>query len=159
MHCMRTLPKRFTHTIATIALSLMFLAPHIATAAETYSEHGPVWMTWYARVDEGKMDEYLSFLSKIYVPKVAAWEKAGLLTGFKVLTAKPQSPDDWNIALIYQYKNMAAMDVQGEDWEEAAKAVQKKFEDDEEVQATLKSYESWRKFIGWSKPVREVIWK
>jgi hypothetical protein len=151
--------SRRTAPLATaVAVILTTLTP-IASLAGEDVDKGPVWRTWTARVAEDKMDDYLNYLTKVYQHNMAAWKAAGLLTDYKILVTQPQGVDDPNIFMMFQYKNMAALDAPSALWAEASKKALDQIKDPEARKLMEIDYEAWRTFTGWAPTAREVILK
>jgi hypothetical protein len=137
---------------AAAALTIAALAPTVALADAPL---GPVWRTWNSRVHEDKMEDYLRYLTEVYSYKLAAWKEAGLLTDYRIVIAEPLSKDDWNVSLMYQYKNMAALDVPEKIWDDVGKKAMDKVKDPE-AKAMESEYHEWREFVGWGRMTREL---
>lgn len=145
---------RIAPLAAAIALALTAWVPVVSIAGE--SDKGPVWRTWTARVHEEKMDDYLGYLTKVYKHKLAAWKAAGLITDYRIVVGDQQGEDGPNIFLMYQYKNMAALDAPEELWEKAGKEAVAKITDPEAKKLIDVDYLPWRTFTGWTQTTREV---
>lgn len=143
--------KTWTTALAAVVLGFMTAIP---ASADTGTKNGHVWDVWYARVDEARFDEYLTYLSKIYRHELDGWKKAGLILGYKIITAPASSPDDWNLAILLELENMAALDIPNEKWD----AIEKKaIEHIEGADNTKAGRLAMRRVIG-KRYVREVLW-
>lgn len=113
---------------ALIVIVACLMSSHPVIAEESPVKDGPVWVGWYAHVDEGKWSDYMKFLNKVHRLELNALKKKGLILGYQILQSDARSPDDWNLAILLEYKNMAALDVPAEFLdaveEEASKSVQ-----------------------------------
>lgn len=138
---------------ASMMLFLGLMSPMMTSA---HVKLGPVWRTWNARVSEDKMDDYLLYLTKVYKYKLEAWKQAGLLTDYKIVIADPQTPDDWNVSFMFEYKNMAALDVPEEVWDRIGKKALDSVQD-QQAKKMEDLFPRWRKFVGWGKMTREVV--
>lgn len=136
-----------------MALLLISMGPMVSSAQVKL---GPVWRTWNARVSEDKMDDYLLYLAKVYRYKLEAWKQAGLLTDYRIVVSDPQTPDDWNVSFMFQYKDMAALDVPEEVWDKIGKEALDNVKD-QQAKKMESLYPQWRKFVGWGKVTREVV--
>ena len=58
----------------------------------------------------GMDDDYLKTLSKIYKATNEEAKKQGLILDYKILLGDASTPQDFNILLMKEYKNMAALD-------------------------------------------------
>jgi hypothetical protein len=92
------------------AAALCFL-PLIACAQETrpYTD-GPVVEVTYVRVKPGQLDTYMRHLAGVYRKQMDAFQKAGLVTAYRVYSVTPRSPAEPNVILTVTYPNMAALD-------------------------------------------------
>ena len=93
----------FSMCLAVSALSLNARAED--TRAYSY---GAVTSVFYIHVEYGHFEEYMAWVTSTWVPTMEAERKAGLITGYKVFQAEPQSPEQPNVYLEITYKNMAA---------------------------------------------------
>jgi hypothetical protein len=101
-----TFPLHFTRTV----LLLAALAP--ATAAQQtapYTE-GPVWDLGFIRVHPGMGDDYLNNLRANWKRINDEAKRQGLVLSYKVISAPAANRDDWDLLLMIEYKNMAALD-------------------------------------------------
>ena len=82
-----------------------------ATAGSTapYTE-GPVWIITMVKTKSGMDDDYLRTLAKIFRETNEEAKKQGLIMDYKILLGDAATPQDFNILLMEQYKNMAAFD-------------------------------------------------
>src|SRR5438046_10682596 len=69
---------------------------------------GPVTEVNYIRVEYGHFAEYIDWLNSTWKPTMETMKKAGLIVDYKVFQASPKSPDQPNIFLYLNFKNMAA---------------------------------------------------
>jgi hypothetical protein len=85
-------------------LILLFLAASAlsnstnAQVGRTYNE-GPVIAVTYLKIEYGRFDEYVDWLTTTWKPTMEAKKKAGLIIDYKVFAARPKSPDEPNILL------------------------------------------------------------
>ncbi len=125
-----------------------------AAASDTGTKDGHVWDVWYAHVDEARFDEYLTYLSQIYRHDVDAWKKACLIGSYKIITSPARAPDDWNLAILLELENYAALDIPNEKWDALE---HKAVENIEGVAKTKEGRLAMRRVIG-KRYVREVVW-
>jgi hypothetical protein len=74
-----------------------------------YTE-GPVWGITMVKTKPGMGDDYLKTLAKIYKTTNDEMKKQGLIMDYKVLLGNDANPQDFDILLMVEYKNMAAFD-------------------------------------------------
>src|SRR5438034_5023151 len=78
-----------------------------------YTE-GPVWAVTMVKTKPGMSDDYLKTLAKIYKSTNDEMKKQGLIMDYKVLLGDNSNPQDFDILLMVEFKNMAAFDNQRE---------------------------------------------
>jgi hypothetical protein len=74
-----------------------------------YTE-GPVWDVTMVRTKYGMDDDYLKALAKVFKATSDEAKKQGLIMDYKILIGTPANAQDYNILLMTEYKNMAALD-------------------------------------------------
>jgi len=100
--------------------SLMFLCAFaLSTKAQaqvgvTYDE-GPVTAVTYLKIEYGHFDEYVVWLNSTWKPLQEAKKKAGLITDYKVYSARPKKPEEPNVIFMITYPNMAGFDRRAEE--------------------------------------------
>ena len=82
-----------------------------ATAQSTapYTEGG-VWQITMVKTKAGMGDDYLKALAKIFKTTNEEAKKQGIITDYKILVGGASTPQDYDILLMIQYPNMAALD-------------------------------------------------
>ena len=80
-----------------------------AQSDQPYTD-GPVWQVQFVNAKPGMNQLYLKNLSEGWVKQMRAAKEAGLIIDFKVLQAQNASENDWNLMLMYELKNYAALD-------------------------------------------------
>jgi hypothetical protein len=99
------------------ALASICSAQTTATSSSTatggssapYTE-GPVWAITMVKAKPGMEDDYLKNLANIYRLTNDEAKKQGLIMDYRILIGDASSPHDFNILLMVEYKNMAALD-------------------------------------------------
>src|SRR5881398_4202988 len=112
--------KIFTATliIAAAAVSVCS-AQNSATAAVTttattqstapYTEGG-VWQITMVKTKPGMGDDYLKALAKIFKSTNDEAKRQGIITDYKILVGDAATQQDYDILLMIEYPNMAALD-------------------------------------------------
>ena len=95
-------------TIALFALLAIVSMPKAAQELP-YTE-GSVFEMAFIRTLPGGYDAYMKFLQTEWKKVNEAAKKEGLILSYEVGTASPANKEDWDIVLIIEYKNMAALD-------------------------------------------------
>lgn len=96
---------------ATLVVSLVSMSLAIAAYADElpYTEGSVMDMT-FVRVRPGGSEAYMKFLSTHWKDFNDAAKKDGLVLSYHVITAPAANKDDWDMMLVVEYKNMAALD-------------------------------------------------
>src|SRR5262245_32678162 len=75
----------------------------------TYTE-GPVWTVSMVKTKTGMTDEYLKELAKTVKASLEDAKKQNLVVDYKILLGNDATPQDFNILIMVESKNMAAQD-------------------------------------------------
>jgi len=101
--------KRFVSVAACAALAMVSAGLVRAQSDAPYTE-GPVWGVTMVKTKPGMGDDYLKTLAKIYKSTNDEMKKQGLIMDYKILLGNDSNPQDFDILLMVEYKNMAAFD-------------------------------------------------
>lgn len=74
-----------------------------------YTE-GAVWQITMVKTKPGMGDDYLKALAKIFKTTNDEAKKQGIITDYKILIGDAATQQDYDILLMIQYPNMAALD-------------------------------------------------
>ena len=100
---------------AALFLSLSLPAQSVAQGLP-YTE-GSVWSIGFVKTVPGMTNDYYRNLADNWLKMNEAAKKEGLVLSYKVLYGPAANTDDWDIMLMIEYKNMAAMDGMAEKME------------------------------------------
>ena len=150
---------RTLRILTTFSLVLLLGLPSIAQGddKDLYRD-GSVYRVTMVRTEANSMDDYLEQLSRMYMPMMKAAQEAGLIKSYKLLTGGYSNMDDFDLMLLVEIENMAALDETPER-EAKWKAVREKVRAslgqgaEDEIQATYRKIRS----IQGSKLMREQI--
>jgi len=93
-----------------LAFTCAFLFPLSAMAQEHYTERS-VSRVLLLAVTPGKMNAFLGDLAENLKPVLDDEKQQGLISSYQVsLNTTKETPEDWDVAIAIQYKNMAALD-------------------------------------------------
>ncbi len=81
-----------------------------ASASDAPYVQGPVWELSFIRITAGMGDDYLKSLSATWRTTMEEAKKQGLVVSYKILGANAAGPDDWDLLLMIEFKNFAALD-------------------------------------------------
>ncbi len=94
-------------TLMAAAVVLGFTA--VSRAEDSYTE-GPVVDMTFVKVKPGHFEEYIKFIDTEWKALNEALKKEGLITAYRVVGAPSYGHEDWDLMLVVEYKNMAALD-------------------------------------------------
>jgi hypothetical protein len=100
---------------AALLLSLSLPAQSVAQGLP-YTE-GSVWSIGFVKTVPGMTNDYYRNLADNWLKMNEAAKKEGLVLSYKVLYGSAANTEDWDIMLMIEYKNMAAMDGMAEKME------------------------------------------
>ena len=108
--------------VAVAALSLSTASLSSAQSDAPYTE-GPVWTVTMVKTKTGMTDEYLKELAKTLKGTLEEAKKQNLVLDYKILLGNPATPQDFNILIMVESKNMAAQDNAREKFDPIARKV------------------------------------
>lgn len=102
-----TTPYRF---LIALLVALAWAAPPAAAQdAPPYAE-GSVWDVSYVRTEPGQFDAYMENLRGNWARGLDLAIERGYVLSYRVISGEPANRDDWDIMLLVEYPNMAALD-------------------------------------------------
>jgi hypothetical protein len=84
-------------------------APTAIQSSAPYTEGG-VWQITMVKTKPGMSDDYLRALAKIFKSTNEEAKRQGIITDYKILAGDAATQQDFDILLMTQYPNMAALD-------------------------------------------------
>jgi len=103
---------KMTNKVQIVALTALLLGiacPCVAQSDAPYTE-GPVWNITMVQAKAGLGDEYLKELAKTLKVSLEEAKKQNLVVDYKILLGNAATPQDFNILIMVESKNMAAQD-------------------------------------------------
>src|SRR6266704_648268 len=107
---------------ALAALSLTMASLCSAQSDAPYTE-GPVWNITMVKAKPGMGDEYLKSLAKTLKVSLEEAKKQNLILDYKILLGNAATPQDFDILLMVESKNMAALDNAREKFDPIARKI------------------------------------
>lgn len=146
--------NKFLILIASVAVSTAFTGLCLAQSDAPYTE-GPVWTVTMVKAKAGMTDEYLKGLAKTFTAAMDEAKKQNLIMDYKILLGPAATPQDFDILLMVESKNMAALDG----FREKADPIARKIEGapDQQLATQTKRLEI-REIMG-TKNMREITLK
>jgi len=108
--------------VAVAAITLGIASLCSAQSDAPYTE-GPVWTVTMVKTKTGMTDEYLKELAKTLKGTLEEAKKQNLVLDYKILLGNPATPQDFNILIMTESKNMAAQDNTREKFDPIARKV------------------------------------
>ncbi len=141
------------------ALAVAVLLPLFCLANNSFAQEAPytqgsVWGITLVRVKPGMLDDYLKNLIGEWKKENEQAKKEGLVLSYKVISAPAANKDDWNLMLIVEFKNMAALD----EADAKFRAIGSKLSTEAELKKGVQARAEIRQIIG-DKLGRELILK
>ena len=124
-------------------------------AQERTFKQGPAWTVAFVQVKNGMGVDYINSLKTTWRAVQEEGIKQGLILTYKILEGNASNPDDWQIMLMVEYKNLASMEGNDEKWD----AIQKKVVGNEEDQKKLRELRVNMRTMYGTKLMREVVYK
>jgi hypothetical protein len=116
---------KITKKLQIVALAALWLGTASLCVAQSdapYTE-GPVWTVTMVKTKTGMTDEYLKELAKTLKGTLEEAKKQNLVLDYKILLGNPATPQDFNILIMVESKNMAAQDNTREKFDPIARKV------------------------------------
>jgi len=100
-----------TKLLTAIAVAFVLGTATLAFAQSDapYTE-GPIWTITMVKTKPGMDDDYLKMIAKTFKAANEEAKKAGIISDYKILLGDTSTPADFNILLMQQLPNMAALD-------------------------------------------------
>jgi len=140
--------------VALVALSLGIASLCSAQSDAPYTE-GPVWNVTMVKTKAGMTDEYLKGIAKTLKASLEEAKKQNLVVDYKILLGNAATPQDFNILIMVESKNMAAQDNTREKFDPIARKVVGTTDQQEALQVKRLDI---REIIG-TKLMREITLK
>jgi hypothetical protein len=142
--------------VLTLSLTILFAFSGLCSAQSDapYTE-GSVWNITMVKAKYGMGDQYLKGLAKTFKGTLDEAKKQNLIISYKILLGDAASPQDFDILLMVESKNMAALDNGREKFDPIAKKIEGSVEEQEKT-ATQRL--EIREILG-SKLMREITLK
>ena len=101
--------KKYLIAAAVAALTTAWIGPCWAQSDAPYTE-GSVWQVTMVRTKPGMDDDYLKGLAKSLKTTLGEEKKQDLIMSYKILQGEAATPGDYDIMIMVEFKNMAALD-------------------------------------------------
>lgn len=106
---------------ALVFAASFFAIPSTGFSAEKVYKEGTVWEITYVRTMPGMFDKYMDNLNHLWKAQMDGAIKKGYVMSYNIVSKPPANSKDWDLMLMVQYKNMAALDGLDDKMEAVAK--------------------------------------
>lgn len=135
---------------------LLFAAVSLNSFAQERSyKPGSAWAVSFVQVKNGMGVDYLNSLKTTWKAIQDEGIKQGIILSYKIFEGNASNPDDWQIMLMVEYKNLASMEGNDDKWD----AIQKKVVGNDEDQKKLRDLRVNMRTMYGTKLMREVVYK
>ena len=124
-------------------------------AQERVYKDGSVWNVSFVKTNYGMSNDYIANLKTTWKAVHDEALTQGLILSYKILNGSSANPEDWNILLLVEYKNLASLEGQDDKWD----AIYKKVIGDEATMKQLRESRVSMRTIYGEKLLREVVYK
>jgi len=104
--------------IALLIANILASSFMVYTQVKRPYKNGSVWAIQFVRMKPGMERSYMDFVASDWKREQEALKKSGQILSPKALATETHSPDDFNLGLMSEFKDMAKM-VAGEDQADA----------------------------------------
>jgi hypothetical protein len=146
---------KYLSTFSLLLLTLLLLPLQESLTQELPYNEGTVWEVSFIRTTTGMNNEYLRNLAANWRQNCEEAKKQGLIISYKIFSGYAANQEDWDLMLMIEYKNMAALDGADEKWE----SISTKMIGSQEVQKVGYTKRAEMREIFSSKIVREIVLK
>ena len=146
--------KKYLTLAAIAALFTTWTGLCSAQSDAPYTE-GPVWQLTMVKTKYGMTDDYLKGLAKTFKGSLEEAKKQNLIMDYKILIGNAANPQDYDILLMVESKDMASFDNAREKFDPIAKKVEGSV--DQQRATAVKRLEI-REIVG-DKLMREITLK
>ncbi len=142
-----------------VRLIVMALALILSFGAKSFAQDrsykdGSVWAMSFIRVFPGQDETYLNSLKSSWIAVHDEAVKQGLILSYRILEGNASTPEDWNLILMVEYKNLASLEGNDEKWD----AIQNKISSADDRKKLMDSRVSVRSMYG-NRLMREIVYK
>jgi hypothetical protein len=139
--------------VVALSASLLLLAISVFAQVRRPFRSGSVWTVAFIRMKPGMENAYLNYIATDWKREQETLKKDGQILSYKVLTSEPHNPQDFNIMLMTEYKNLATMEANEQKADDLA---QKEFGNDEKQMQGYRDRLAIREVLG-DRLAREII--
>jgi hypothetical protein len=141
-------------------MKIMLLVIAMTMGMRSFSQdrlykEGSVWNVQFVKTNAGMGVDYINSLKTTWKATQDEALKQGLILSYKILDGQAANPQDFDIILLTEFKNMASMDNMDDKWD----AISKKVVGDQAAMKTLRESRVNMRTINGGKLMREIVYK
>jgi hypothetical protein len=136
-----------------LAVSLLLLGAAAYAQMSRPVHDGSVWELSFIRVQPGMGSAYDKYLAGDWKKEQEALKAEGIILSYKVIGTESHSPNDWNLMLMVEYRDLASLESNEA---KADAMLQRMFGGDEKVMQGYKERSQIREVMG-TRLAREII--
>lgn len=134
---------------------MVFIIGTRAFAQDRLYKEGSVWSVSFIRSNPGMGMDYLNNLKTTWKAVHDEALKQGLILSYKILDGEAANPQDFDIMLLVESKNLASLEGNDDKWD----AIYKKVIGDEATMKNLRESRVSMRTIYGGKLMREIVYK
>ena len=131
----------------------LLLGVSLYAQMERPTHNGTVWELSFIHVKPGMDSAYNKYLASDWKKEQEALKSAGVILSYKVIGTEAHSPNDWDLMLMVEFKDLATLEA---NQDKADVLLQKMFGGDEKVMQGYKERSDIREVLG-TRLAREII--
>ena len=136
-----------------LVVCLLLLGASVYAQMVRPTHAGTVWELSFIHVKPGMDTAYEKYLASDWKREQETLKAEGIILSYKVIEAEAHSPNDWDLMLMVEYKDLASREA---NQDKADAMLQKMFGGDEKVMQGYKERAEIRDVLG-TRVARELI--
>ena len=136
-----------------LAVCLVMLGLSLYAQVTRPYHPGTVWLLQFIRVKPGMNSAYKEWLATDWKKQNEAFKSHGLIMDYKILETESHNPNDFNMILMTETKDLATLESNNQKFDAVAQQVSGS---DEQQRQGYKSREAMREPLG-TRLAREVV--
>ena len=136
-----------------LAVCLLLLGVSVYAQMVRPTHPGTVWELSFIHVRPGMDTAYEKYLASDWRKEQETLKAAGIILSYKVIEAESHAPNDWDLMLMVEYKDLATREANAD---KADQMLEKLFGGDEKVMQGYKERSDIREVLG-TRLAREII--
>ena len=145
--------KKRNLVVGSLLAGLLIVGVSVYAQVNRPYRNGSVWNIAFIRMKPGMDTAYLNYVAGAWKAEQEAQKKDGNILFYRVLSVEAHTPGEWNLMLMTEYKNLAAMEAS----EDKAEAVaQRVIGNDEKQMQGYRDRAEIREVMG-ARLAREII--